>query len=187
MRVKLVIPVFILFLVDREQQEALNAVRWISDQTPIEDSMHMKKNADPVEEEVMIGTLRIHLEASDPEVRKLRQLAIPANQNRTIISGNPNESEYFTTYLGTIEFHAETIELIKQFYTVQAAIEKHGHSELILLKKKGAYFYDMEMSDNIPHDMVDGVLRFVRGSDTLPMYIDLCTDQDLVIRELRTN
>ena len=45
--------------------------------------------------------------------------------------------EYFTNYVGEINFEDSfKYYVIKQFYQVQAAISKHGHSRLIVFNNK---------------------------------------------------
>lgn len=83
---------------------------------------------------------------------------------KEIISGDSKEIQYFTTYLGEIKFKnpSDNMHVIKQFFTVQAANSKHGHSELMFLdhQLKIKKTYDMEMPDRLPYKIQNNSLLF---------------------------
>ena len=68
------------------------------------------------------------------------------------ITGNPKETEYFTRYIGIIEVGKINYHVLSQFYAVQAAVSKHGHSRIMLLDKniKIRKIYELSMPDELP-------------------------------------
>ena len=103
------------------------------------------------------------------------------NINKEFKSGKSEEAEYFTTYLGNITLNDRDCHVFKQFYTIQAAIEKHGHSVIIFMDKQGAFYYDMESQD-LPFDVRNGLFRFKHKNDTLLMKIEHLSENDLILR-----
>lgn len=130
---------------------------------------------------VVLGSLQFKLGINDPKVKDLNLLIKPQNINSEIKSGKPNEAEYFTTYFGPIKWNHLEGHVFKQFYTVQAAISKHGHSVLIFVSKNGALYYNMEMPENLPLDLKNGSFRYIYNYDTLKMKIEHISEDDLVL------
>jgi len=104
------------------------------------------------------------------------------NINKEHKSGKSDDVEYFTTYLGELNLKGSKTNVFKQYYSVQAAIEKHGHSVIIFTNNFGATYYDMEMIENLPLDMINGSFRYIRKTDTLIMKIDRVSKNDLILR-----
>lgn len=147
----------------------------------------VQENKSQVESEtdelkVILGSLQFKLEVTDPKVKYLNTLINHKFLNKEVKSGRPDDAEYFTTYLGQIELNGIENHLFKQFYTIQAAIEKHGHTVIVFVNKNGASYYDMEMPENLPLNMKNGSFRFKHKNDTLIMKIEHVSDSDLVFR-----
>ena len=105
--------------------------------------------------------------------------------NKEIKSGN-SEGQQTTTYLGQMNVHGESFHVFKQIYSIQFARERHGGSVLIFTNKKGASYYEMEMSENLPIDLKYGVFRFMANTDTIYMKIECLSDNDIVFRKVKT-
>jgi hypothetical protein len=133
---------------------------------------------------VILGSLQFKLENTDTRVKYLNTLINPKNLNKEIQLGNPEDSEYFTTYLGQIILNDIEFQVFKQFYTIQAAIEKHGHSVIIFVNKNSAFYYDMEMPENLPVDLKNGSFRYEYLKDTLVMKIEDFSENDLILRNV---
>lgn len=149
----------------------------------------VQENKSQVESEndelkVILGSLQFKLGVTDPKVKHLNTLRNHQFANKEVKSGRPNEAEYFTTYLGQIKLNEMESHMFKQFYTIQAAIEKHGHSVIIFVNKNGASYYDMEMPENLPIDVKNGLFRFKHKNDTLIMKMEHVSDSDLVFRNM---
>lgn len=132
------------------------------------------------EPQVILGSLQYKLEKNDPKIAYLNTLTRPKNIDKTFKSGKSEESEYFTTYLGQIKLNEKDCHVFKQFYTIQAAITKHGHSVIIIMDNQGASYYDMELPEELPIDMRNGSFRFKYKSDTLLMKIEHVSENDLI-------
>ena len=74
-----------------------------------------------------------------------------------------------TTYLGQLEmkeggFHSKSIayNVLSQFYSVQAAIKRHGHSRLIFIDEDGktVRIYTFNMPDELPTAIKHNGLTF---------------------------
>lgn len=133
---------------------------------------------------IYLGVLKEKITAPDIKVKQLIVWAKKRNIGKEIITGNPKEAEYYTTYLGEIEYNGQPYHVFKLYFDVQAAIEKHGHSEIIVLRNQEASYYDMEMTENLPIDLKNGQFRFIENNDTLNMKIELITETDLLFSEL---
>lgn len=136
---------------------------------------------------VILGASQFKLENSDPKVIYLYTLINSKSLNKEVKSGKLDQDEYFTTYLGQIKLNELETHIFKQFYTVQAAIEKHGHSVIILVNKNGANYYDMETPENLPLDYKNGSFRYKYKNDTLKMRIEHASENDLVLRNMHNN
>lgn len=83
--------------------------------------------------------------------------------NKEIIQTN-QASERYTTYLGEIkDTNGETLyDVISQFYTIQAAITRHGHSCIIFLNenKETVKLYDVAMPEDLPVQLQNNELFF---------------------------
>jgi len=134
------------------------------------------------EPEVILGALIYKLDPQDPKVIYLNTLDNPKNIQKEVNYKESEEAEYITTYLGEIMLNEKTNHVFKQFYTIQAAIEKHGHSVLILVNKLGAYYYEMDLPEDLPIDMKNGAFRFKNKNDTLLMKIEHVSENDLILR-----
>jgi hypothetical protein len=134
------------------------------------------------EPEVIRGSLQFKLENTDSRVKYLKTLINPKNLDKETKFGKPEDSEYFTTYLGQIILNDLEYHLFKQFYIIQAAIEKHGHSVIIFVNKNSAFYYDMEMPENLPVDLKNGSFRYKYLKDTLVMKIEDFSENDLILR-----
>jgi hypothetical protein len=134
------------------------------------------------ENEIILGYIQDKLENADPKVKYLKSCIDTKNINKVHKTGKSDEVEYFTTYLGELKLKGLKTNVFKQYYSVQAAIEKHGHSVIIFTNDLGATYYDMEMIENLPLDMINGSFRYIRNSDTLIMKIDRVSEKDLILR-----
>jgi len=143
---------------------------------------NIEKVAEDNEPKVILGSLKFKLEKKDPKVVYLNTLINPKYINKDVKSGKSEEAEYFTTYLGQITLNEKDRHVFKQFYTIQAAIEKHGHSVIIFMDKQGASYYDMELPEDLPIDMKNGSFRFKHKNDTLLMKIEHLSEKDLILR-----
>jgi hypothetical protein len=132
---------------------------------------------------VILGSLQDKLQNSDPKVIYLNTLINSKRINKEFKSGKSDEAEYFTTYLGQLNLNKLETHVFKQFYTIQAAIEKHGHSVIILVNKSGAYYYEMDLPEDLPIDMEkNGSFRFKHKNDTLNMKIEHVLENDLILK-----
>jgi len=145
---------------------------------------NIEKVAEDNEPKVILGSLKFKLEKKDPKVVYLNTLINPKYINKDVKSGKSEEAEYFTTYLGQITLNEKDRHVFKQFYTIQAAIEKHGHSVIIFMDKQGASYYDMELPEDLPIDMKNGSFRFKHKNDTLLMKIEHLSENDLILRNI---
>jgi hypothetical protein len=134
------------------------------------------------EPKVILGSLKFQLEKKDPKVVYLKTLTKLENINKEFKSGKSEEAEYFTTYLGNITLNDRDCHVFKQFYTIQAAIEKHGHSVIIFMDKQGAFYYDMELPEDLPFDVKNDFFRFKHKNDILLMKIEHLSENDLILR-----
>lgn len=134
------------------------------------------------EQKVIVGSLQFKLDSKDQKVRYLNTLINPNNINKEVKSGKSNDVEYFTTYLGQITLNNEENYVFKQFYTIQAAIEKHGHSVIVFVNKHCASYYDMEMPENLPIDLKNESFRYKLNNDTLIMKLEHVSENDLILR-----
>lgn len=99
--------------------------------------------------------------------------ADPAKKNKEVVSGKASETRYFTSYLGTLETGGKKYHVLTQFYTVQAAIEKHGHSRLIFLDqdKKTIRMYVADERTQLPLSIQKGALIFQTAKGKMPLYL----------------
>ncbi len=92
------------------------------------------------------------------------------------VSGNSNDIQYFTTYLGEIKPEKEktVYHAISQFYNVQAAISKHGHSKVIFLddQKRIAEIYELDMPNQLPISIESNQLVFELNGMTSKLKIE---------------
>lgn len=153
------------------------------------DSISNKVNKNTMEEgsvsnepEVILGSLKYKLDLQDPKVIYLNTLINPKNIQKEVNYKESEEAEYTTTYLGKIMLNEKTNHVFKQFYTIQAAIEKHGHSVLIFKDEEGASFFDMELPENLPFELKNGSFRFKNKNKTLCMKIEHVSENDLILR-----
>ena len=137
------------------------------------------------EADVILGAFKIQVDASDPKCKYLSTLMSSQSLNKEIKSGN-SEGQQTTTYLGQMNVHGESFHVFKQIYSIQFARERHGGSVLIFTNKKGASYYEMEMSENLPIDLKYGVFRFMANTDTIYMKIECLSDNDIVFRKVKT-
>jgi hypothetical protein len=74
------------------------------------------------------------------------------NIGKEIVTSKSKDAEYFTRYLGTIDLGENKYHVISQFYTIQAAIVKHGHSRIIFLDSnlKIKKIYNLSMPNELP-------------------------------------
>ncbi|MEN9972002.1 MAG: hypothetical protein RIS20_349 [Bacteroidota bacterium] len=124
------------------------------------------------EPNVILGSLQFKLKKNDPKVVYLKTLTQLKNINKEFKSEKSDEAEYFNTYLGQIKLIEKEWHVFKQFYTIQAAIVKHGQSVIIFMDRQGAAYYDMELPEDLPIDMKNGSFRFKYKNDTLLMKIE---------------
>lgn len=159
----------------------------LNDNHSISDTLHkneIEEFSEDNEPKVIIGSLQFKLEKKDSKVVYLNTLTKHKNINKEFKSGKPEEAEYYTTYLGQITLNEKDCHVFKQFYTIQAAIEKHGHSVIIFMDNQGASFYDMELPEDLPIDMRNGSFRFKHKNDTLLMKIEHFSENDLILRNI---
>lgn len=142
----------------------------------------VKTNRDEVN--VMLGTIKMHLDPPDQKFKYLSTLINSKNPNQEVKSGN-SEGQETTTYLGQINLHGASFHVFKQMYTIQFARESHGGSVLIFANKNGANYYEMEMSENLPIDLNDGIFCFNSKADTVDMKIEYMSDRDLVFKKVK--
>jgi hypothetical protein len=156
----------------------------LDDNQGISDTLHkndIEDFSDNNEPKVILGSLQFKLEKKNPKVIYLNTLTKPKNINKEFKSGKSEEAEYFTTYLGQITLNEKDCHVFKQFYTIQAAIEKHGQSVIIFMDNQGASCYDMELPEDLPIDMRNGSFRFKHKNDTLLMKIEHLSESDLIL------
>ena len=96
------------------------------------------------------------------------------------LTGVTETGECFTTYLGTIRLGKKRTlyHVLSQYYEVQAAIVKHGHSRIIALDKNkrtvDIYFIDSQedlpigIRNNQLKFLIDKQVHFVSLGDSLP-------------------
>ena len=175
----------ILFLYSCNNENKKMSHSDLVDNDTISDTVHK----DDIEDEsldnepnVILGSLQFKLEKNDPKVVYLNTLINSKNINKEVKSGKSEEAEYITTYLGQIALNEKDLHVFKEFYTIQAAIEKHGHSVIIFMDKQGASYYDMELPEDLPIDMKNGSFRFKHKNDTLLMKIEHLSENDLILR-----
>lgn len=131
----------------------------------------------------IVGVLKEKFPLTNSKVKHLSQLVKKDNIGKEIISGNPSEARFFTTYLGELIYKGSKLHVFKHYFEVQAAIEKHGHSELIILNQDFAFYYDLEQPENLPNDMKNGLLRYFQLSDTMEMQMEYLTEKDMLLTE----
>lgn len=82
---------------------------------------------------------------------------------------DPDSTIFETTYLGQLDMQTEgfdsklvTYHVIAQFYTVQAAIVRHGHSRIIFADNKGetVRVYILDMPEELPTSITNNALTF---------------------------
>ena len=150
----------------------------ISDTVNKDDIEEVSVNNEP---EVILGSLQYKLDNKDPKVVYLNTLINHKNINKEVKSGKSEEAEYFTTYLGQIMLNEKENHVFKQFYTIQAAIEKHGHSVIIFKDNEGASYFDMELPEDLPIELKNGTFKFKHKNDTLIMKIEHLSENDLIL------
>lgn len=187
-KMKWIYTIFIMLLLFscNNENEKLSHSDLVDNQS-ISDTINkdnIEKVAEDNEPKVILGSLKFKLEKKDPKVVYLNTLINPKYINKDVKSGKSEEAEYFTTYLGQITLNEKDRHVFKQFYTIQAAIEKHGHSVIIFMDKQGASYYDMELPEDLPIDMKNGSFRFKHKNDTLLMKIEHLSENDLILRNI---
>lgn len=125
----------------------------------------------------LLGYFKEERDLSDTHVISLLKLIDRKMPNVEVKSGNSKETEYTTMYLGKLNVDGERMEVFRQFYTVQAAIQQHGHSELVLITKKRALFYEME---ELPVALTDNTFQFETTEGSLTMQLEHMTDSEVV-------
>lgn len=82
---------------------------------------------------------------------------------------NKDSTIFETTYLGELNMkegsmHSKNVsyDVLSQFYSVQAAIGRHGHSRIIFLDKTGetVRIYILDMPDELPTSITNNGLTF---------------------------
>lgn len=188
-KMKWISTIFIMLALgscNNENEKMSHAINLDKDQE--NDQTKRQKDQIPSENsknEIILGYIQDKLENADPKVKYLKSRIDKKNINKEHKSGKSNEVEYFTTYLGELNLKGSKTNVFKQYYSVQAAIEKHGHSVIIFTTDQGATYYDMEMTENLPLDMINGSFRYIRKTDTLIMKIDRVSEKDLILRNIQ--
>ena len=94
------------------------------------------------------------------DVQMIGKKQIETNQDSTIFE---------TTYLGKLELKEHETEsktiiynVISQYYSVQAAIERHGHSQIIFLDEQGKTLriYILDIPEELPTAIKRNGLKF---------------------------
>ncbi len=173
----------ILFSCNNENEKMSHSD--LVDNHSISDTLHkhdIEELSEDNEPKVILGSLQFKLEKKDPKVVYLNTLTKPKNIDKEFKSRKSEEAEYFTTYLGQIKLNEKNCHVFKQFYMIQAAIEKHGHSVTIFMDKQGASYYDMELPEDLPIDMRKDSFRFKHKNDILLMKIEHLSENDLILR-----
>lgn len=188
-KMKWISTIFIMLALgscNNENEKMSHAINLDKDQE--NDQTKRQKDQIPSENsknEIIFGYIQDKLENADPKVKYSKSRIDKKNINKEHKSGKSNEVEYFTTYLGELNLKGSKTNVFKQYYSVQAAIEKHGHSVIIFTTDQGATYYDMEMTENLPLDMINGSFRYIRKTDTLIMKIDRVSEKDLILRNIQ--
>lgn len=187
-KVKLIIIFMMLLMysctIKKERKRHSNLLQIeITDSNEQKTKEKLSQNSTP---EVILGALQFRLDNNDQKVDYLNTLITSKNINKEVKSGKSEEAEDYTTYLGQIKLNEKAYHVFKQFYTVQAAIEEHGHSVIIFKDKFGASYYDMELPDDLPIDLTNGLFRFKHINDTLLMKIEYISENDLILRNTQT-
>ncbi len=89
------------------------------------------------------------------------------------IETDSDSTLFETTYLGKINMKENSVHsanityhLLSQYYSVQAAIERHGHSRFIFLYESGktARIYTLDMPEELPIAISDNKIKFLTGT-----------------------
>lgn len=93
-----------------------------------------------------VGYFKENIELNSKRLTNLLQIKSKGIINKEFISGDENNIQYFSKYIGELEFNKRKLSLFLEFFTVQAAVEKHGHSEIVLFDgEKGMVYSEFEL------------------------------------------
>ena len=88
-----------------------------------------------------VGYFKENLELNSKRINNLLKIKSKGIINKEFVSGDENNIQYFSKYIGDLEFKKRKLSLFLEIFTVQAAIEKHGHSEIVLFNGKKGMVY----------------------------------------------
>lgn len=92
-------------------------------------------------------------------------------------------SEEFTHCLGEVRYQNQLFLVYSRYYTVQAAIQKHPHNDIILINDKFAYFYDLQETENLPIELKNNIFLFFIKQDILQLKLDYFDETNIVFIE----
>lgn len=134
--IKITLPIFSCLLIACNQNEK---------QVPIKKTIAKSSNTDAVASKknqvTYVGYFKENLELNSKRINNLLKIKSNGIINKEIISGDENNIQYFSKYIGELEFNKRKLSLFLEFFTVQAAVEKHGHSEIVLFDGKKGMVY----------------------------------------------
>lgn len=92
-------------------------------------------------------------------------------------------SEEFIHCLGEVRYQNQLFLVYSRYYTVQAAIQKHPHNDIILINDEFAYFYDLQETENLPIELKNNIFLFIIKQDTLQLKLDFVDEKGIFFIE----
>lgn len=126
-------------------------------------------------EEELVESDTVNIPQDNYEFKKFVD---PRKVGKKWVDVTEDSTIYETTYLGKIKVGSEYFHVLSQFYSVQAAIERHGHSRILFLENDGKLKkeYVLDLPEELPTGIKNNRLRlgkelFDEMKDELPELI----------------
>lgn len=113
-------------------------------------------------------TVEDYYTSSEVLYETYKPLIHPSNIGLVDTSKTEN-TEHYRTYLGTLTdlTRNDSYHVIRDFWTIQLAISKRGHSEVIFIRDTNNFVvqYDLEMPEELPVSIFNNTLIFEKDGE----------------------
>lgn len=125
-----------------------------------------------------------NLDFNSSRLKNLLKINSDGIINKEIITGNENDIQFFSKYIGDITFDNRKFNLFLEFFTVQAAIEKHGHSEIVLFDgKKGMVYSEFTIPKEYNVSIVNDQLLLSKKENLQKFDLTELSDDFIIFKE----
>lgn len=125
-----------------------------------------------------------NLDFNSSRLKNLLKIKSEGIINKEIITGNENDIQFFSKYIGDITFDNRKFNLFLEFFTVQAAIEKHGHSEIVLFDgKKGMVYSEFAIPKEYNVNIVNDQLSLSKKENSQKFDLTELSDDFIIFEE----